>query len=606
MMMKWYKTASDDPFAMRLSRYFLAESGPLKFGGEDLFLRSPAPESLVGAPSATLTVIARQTHQNRFAAVTLSFAPDEIDALEFNAGGKSRRLVAGAIEVFLECVFPGIPAAARPPVMVGTHVHTGRLELNLLIPKAVLTASGYRSYNPAPPGTKTQTRWDLAAAFLCAAFDWRDPNDPLNRRLVTHPDWVLKRRAEQIRAGTFDESELRWMIERSALQAYHEGADCRDQLLAELAPMLKANHYQISTTTQRSVGFKPRRGSEGETIVVKGLLFCSGHFLDALEEYGAEHDPDARRKALGTDLARALAATAQRNRTRFGFDAAAAPDPDPFALLERSPRPLPPGHPGAAVVGYEAEGRPGKSHAGSARPLDSPLGMTLVRTLTGLLRRLIRASADHLVASLITTSPFSNMKPIADRWSEMNARLSSLVARRDARGIAGSAATGGARRAAAAVPGNPVRWDAERALGADQQRPAGAMGPDRGAYRIGRKAHGRTGSPGGNAGTAGRNGAQTGASAAAPRTRDPASAMRSSATDSVSTTVMVTEWEEADVFVRDHASEVETDRAGNLNSDLGILGEVVQPDTIPDFLEPMSHDDLADWDGADESGIEPS
>lgn len=82
--------------------------------------------------------------------------------------------------------------------------------------------------------------------------------------------------------------------------------------------------------------------------------------------------------------------------------------------------------------------------------------------------------------------------------------------------------------------------------------------------------------------------------------------MRSSATDSVSTTVMVTEWEEADVFVRDHASEVETDRAGNLNSDLGILGEVVQPDTIPDFLEPMSHDDLADWDGADESGIEPS
>ncbi len=82
--------------------------------------------------------------------------------------------------------------------------------------------------------------------------------------------------------------------------------------------------------------------------------------------------------------------------------------------------------------------------------------------------------------------------------------------------------------------------------------------------------------------------------------------MTSSATDSVSPTVMVTECEEADVFVRGHASEVETDRAGNLNSDLGILGEIVPPDTIPDFLEPMSHDDLADWDGADESGIEPS
>ena len=63
---------------------------------------------------------------------------DEIDVLKFNQGGTSRPVVAHAIDMFLECVFPGIPVAARPPVMIGTHVHTGRLELNIIIPKAVL------------------------------------------------------------------------------------------------------------------------------------------------------------------------------------------------------------------------------------------------------------------------------------------------------------------------------------------------------------------------------------------------------------------------------------------------------------------------------------
>lgn len=605
-MMKWYKTALDDPYAMRLSRYFLAELAPLKFGGEGLFVRTPAPELLVGSPSATLAAIAQQTFQNRFAAVTLSFSPDEFDLLKFNQGGTSRPVVAHAIDMFLECVFPGIPVAARPPVMIGTHVHTGRLELNIIIPKAVLTASGYRSYNPAPPGTKTETRWDRVAAFLCAAFDWRDPNDPLNRRLVTHPDWVLKRRAEQIRAGTFDEGELRWMIERSAMKAYQDGADCRDQLLAELGPTLEAHRYHIAATTSRSVSFKPDPGTEGETIMVKGLLFCSGHFLDAIGSYGAEHDPDARRKTLGTDLARALAATAQRNRTRFGFDAAAAPDPDPIVLLERSPRPLPPRHPEAAVVGYEAEASPGKNRDGSAGRLSSPLGLTLVRTLTGLLRRLIRASADHLVASMITKSPFSNMNPITDRWSEINARLSSLVARRDARRAAGSAATGGARRPAAAVPGNPLGWDAERALGADQQRPADTLGSDRETYRLGRNTLGHVGNPGRNARKDGSHRPQVGSPGAGPATDSSVAAMRPKTTNTLSSTGAAAMAEATNNPSKDHASEIETDNTVNVTVKLGLLGEIVPPGTITDFLEPMPEEELGTWENTDEPELGPA
>ena len=82
--------------------------------------------------------------------------------------------------------------------------------------------------------------------------------------------------------------------------------------------------------------------------------------------------------------------------------------------------------------------------------------------------------------------------------------------------------------------------------------------------------------------------------------------MRPFAPGLVSTTVMVTDGEEADVFVRDHASEVEPDRAGNLNSNLGILGEVVPPETIPDFLEPMPEEELGTWENTDEPELGPA
>lgn len=588
MMMKWYATAAHDPYATSLSKYFLAETATQKFSDDGVFLRAPAPELLVGSPTSTLTVIARQTFKNRFAAVTLSFAPDEINVVEFNDGGASRQKVAHAINVFLECVFPGIAVMARPPVMVATHVHTGRLELNILVPKAVLTSGGYRSYNPCPPGSKTQKRWDLVTAFLCSAFGWRDPNDVLNRRLVTHPDWVLKRRAEQIRLGTFDEAELRWVIERSAMKAYHAGADCRDSLLAELVPILEAHRYHIATTGARSVTFKPDRGAKGESIQLKGLLFCSGHFLDAIGSYGADPHPDARKQDLGTDLARALAATARQNRSRFGFASTSAPDPDPFALFQRPPRPLPPRHPSTAVVGYEAKGRPDKGRDGSARRLGSPLGMTLVRTLTSLLSRLIRASADHLVASLITTSPFANMKPTVDRWSQINARFSSLVARRNDRLAAGPAATGVPSGSIGAVPGHTLRRNAEPEIGANQQRPADTLGSDREAYRLGRNALGHVGIPGRDARKVGSHGPQVGSLGAGPATDASVAAMRPKTTDTLSSISVAAMVEATNNPSKDHASEIETDDAVNVTVKQGLLGEVIPPETIPDFLEPMT------------------
>jgi hypothetical protein len=64
--------------------------------------------------------------------------------------------------------------------------------------------------------------------------------------------------------------------------------------------------------------------------------------------------------------------------------------------------------------------------------------------------------------------------------------------------------------------------------------------------------------------------------------------------------------EETSNLAKDHALKAESDHGSDVSAKPGILGELVPPETIPDFLVPMSQDDLAEWEDADEPGIGPA
>lgn len=57
---------------------------------------------------------------------------------------------------------------------------------------------------------------------------------------------------------------------------------------------------------------------------------------------------------------------------------------------------------------------------------------------------------------------------------------------------------------------------------------------------------------------------------------------------------------------KDHASEIETDNTVNVTVKLGLLGEIVPPGTITDFLEPMPEEELGTWENTDEPELGPA
>ena len=82
--------------------------------------------------------------------------------------------------------------------------------------------------------------------------------------------------------------------------------------------------------------------------------------------------------------------------------------------------------------------------------------------------------------------------------------------------------------------------------------------------------------------------------------------MRPKTTGIVPSTGVVAMVEETSNLAKYHASKVEAHQGCDVSDKPGILGELVPPETIPDFLVPMSQDDLAEWEDADEPGIGPA
>ncbi|WP_281982451.1 hypothetical protein [Thalassorhabdomicrobium marinisediminis] len=135
--------------------------------------RSPRPEVLLGHPAVVQAAINGLGFKRRYSLCTLSFAASEICVEAFNRGNSGvRGAVAVAITAFLEFTYAGIPVSSRPPVLVSTHTHTGRLEINITLPRFVIDGGGaVRSFNPNPPGDGSRWGSDQLGDALTKHFD---------------------------------------------------------------------------------------------------------------------------------------------------------------------------------------------------------------------------------------------------------------------------------------------------------------------------------------------------------------------------------------------------------------------------------------------------
>lgn len=214
--------------------------------------RSPAPEILMGDPTLIRAAIRMAPGQHKYRSAVLSFAPKDVDVAAFNAGcAVQRGRVNHALTMWLAAAFAGIPAANRPPVLASTHTHTGRMEVNLLIPRWVLRADGkIRAYNPDPPGAGNRALREAVEDVLNHRFDWADPRNPMLKRLVHLPDWQLKEHAEAKRQGTPIPQTPRTILLAGIVEAvFAKSIQSRDDLLE----WLTANGHPVHSMGKQHI-----------------------------------------------------------------------------------------------------------------------------------------------------------------------------------------------------------------------------------------------------------------------------------------------------------------------------------------------------------------
>lgn len=206
MMVMWSEhTGADDPDGNGVVEYMAAESvwKPKPEGGRERIQRIPPPEVLKGDEVLMRQAIRAVPFECRYSSGVLSFEHDDVDVAAFNASApEQRRRVAEVIREFEDTAYAGIPEEHRPPTFWTTHTHTGRLELNFCMPRAILAGNGkLRSINPHPPGNESRHLFDAFRDTFNARYSWADPEDPARARLVKVPNWIQKIAAEARRAG---------------------------------------------------------------------------------------------------------------------------------------------------------------------------------------------------------------------------------------------------------------------------------------------------------------------------------------------------------------------------------------------------------------------
>ncbi|MEM7709235.1 MAG: hypothetical protein AAF264_00445 [Pseudomonadota bacterium] len=360
-MIQVWSHHTDGP-ARRVVGYLLDDTVPMVVGTRrDRMVREPAPELLRGDPRIVARMIDGLETKRRYRCATMSFAKNEVDIDKWRRRDPETLCrIDAAIELWIETAYAGLAPDARPPVLVSTHLHTGRLEINLLAPSCVLvpTPSGRRiprAYNPHPPVAASRTAWTAFEDTLNGAFGWRDPRDPRNAAPVRGPSWLERRAAafarwieartggslnpsdtcSAVKDAAPDEDDRVQLLLAAKIRAASGAAD-RRALLDGLAPMLTDLGWLVDELRDGAIVLAPRDATGRMSLTLYGTL-C--------EAAPAPPSPlviAARKQMLDTApqwLREAWTARAEENARTHGPEVARSDGPfDPDAIL-RLPAP---------------------------------------------------------------------------------------------------------------------------------------------------------------------------------------------------------------------------------------------------------------------------
>lgn|GEM_PF-3631289 len=298
--------------------YMLAEEWPKEIvpGVKVVERRVPPPELLRGDPALMRQAISAVPFKHRYASGVLSFHADDVDLDAWHAGNPAlRQRVAAAMDEFERVAFAGIEPEDRPPVLWSTHTHAGRLELNVVCPRAIWAGDRLRALNPQPPGHENRKTWDALRDVLNLRNGWADPNGHDHKRAWSVPNHILKRQAAALRAGLSSEPDPRakigrWVAERVKKRELQS----RDQVIAAL----RGEGFDIVRTGREYITVKDP--ASGDRYRLRGALFSEEFTsIKALRGDLDELQPDGEKLAEAeARLERHVRRRAEYNRARYG------------------------------------------------------------------------------------------------------------------------------------------------------------------------------------------------------------------------------------------------------------------------------------------------
>lgn len=280
--------------AARVVGYLMSDSHVAHIAGtREVVLRDPAPELLAGGGHLVAACIEALETRHRYSCATLSFAPDEIDTTAWRSGDRElRRKIDAALALWTEVAWSGIAPEARPPMLAGTHLHAGHLEVNILVPRAVVRkVCGKvvpRAWNPHPPTGESCRIWNAYQDTVNHANGWHDPADPHRAAAISGPSWVLKRAAALDRwagclftpdgdvgdegAGRVAAEDPRVQIMLAARILARCGVANREALLSGIEPVLADLGWRIDHLRPDAIAVCSEREGRDQQLILHGTL----------------------------------------------------------------------------------------------------------------------------------------------------------------------------------------------------------------------------------------------------------------------------------------------------------------------------------------------